>query len=45
MPPGWYPEAHDGSLWRWWDGTRWSAHTWDVGVPRPSDEDRPDATD
>jgi hypothetical protein len=23
-PPGWFPDPHDPSRWRWWDGQRWT---------------------
>ena len=26
-PAGWYPDAHDPHLLRWWDGSAWTAHT------------------
>jgi len=32
-PPGWYPEPSGQRGLRWWDGTSWSAHTWDGDVP------------
>jgi Protein of unknown function (DUF2510) len=25
---GWYPDPSGGSQFRWWDGTRWTEHTW-----------------
>jgi hypothetical protein len=25
-PAGWYPDAADASLVRWWDGAQWTAH-------------------
>jgi hypothetical protein len=25
--PGWYPDSHDRTLARWWDGTQWSSAT------------------
>lgn len=34
-PPGWYPDAAVPGLFRWWDGTRWSEHTW-TSQPPPS---------
>ena len=27
VPPGWYPDATNGTLVRWWDGQQWTAHT------------------
>lgn len=32
-PPGWYPDAAVPGLFRWWDGTRWSEHTWSAQSP------------
>ena len=26
-PAGWYPDPHDGSARRYWDGAQWTAHT------------------
>ena len=26
-PPGWHPDPHQPGLWRWWDGTQWTAQT------------------
>src|ERR1700761_173538 len=35
-PPGWYLDAHDSTLVRWWDGTQWTVHTAAVTpVPNP----------
>ena len=31
-PAGWYPDAQDSALLRWWDGSQWSTHT--KPVPR-----------
>ena len=33
--PGWYPDNHDRSLQRWWDGTQWTAHTTPTAVQIP----------
>jgi hypothetical protein len=27
VAPGWYPDYHDPSIQRWWDGTQWTAHS------------------
>jgi hypothetical protein len=27
IPPGWYPDYHDATIQRWWDGRGWTAHT------------------
>ena len=27
LPAGWYPDAQDPDLERWWDGTEWTEHT------------------
>jgi hypothetical protein len=32
-PPGWYPDAAAPGLFRWWDGFRWSEHTWSAQSP------------
>jgi hypothetical protein len=32
-PPGWYPDATAAGLFRWWDGFRWSEHTWSAPSP------------
>jgi hypothetical protein len=35
-PQGWYDDAHDPNLIRWWDGQQWTAHTKPKpGVPQP----------
>jgi Protein of unknown function (DUF2510) len=33
IPAGWYPDIHDASLSRWWDGAGWTPMTRAVGVP------------
>lgn len=35
-PPGWYPDGAAPGLFRWWDGNRWSDHTWRAQAP-PAD--------
>lgn len=32
-PAGWYPDATAPGLFRWWDGARWSEHTWSAPSP------------
>jgi hypothetical protein len=32
-PPGWHPDPSGQHRFRWWDGTRWTAHTWDESTP------------
>jgi hypothetical protein len=32
-PAGWYPDAAAPGLFRWWDGVRWSEHTWNPQSP------------
>lgn len=32
-PPGWHPDPSGRSRLRWWDGTRWSDHTWNDDQP------------
>jgi hypothetical protein len=27
VPAGWYPDATEAHLWRWWDGKAWTHHT------------------
>ena len=27
-PAGWYPDTSGQDRFRWWDGTRWTVHTW-----------------
>jgi Protein of unknown function (DUF2510) len=31
-PAGWYPTAPGATAQRWWDGTRWTEHTWEQPV-------------
>jgi hypothetical protein len=28
VAPGWYADPTELCRWRWWDGQRWSAHTY-----------------
>jgi hypothetical protein len=32
-PPNWYPDPHDPSRSRYWDGTRWTDHTHPLAAP------------
>jgi hypothetical protein len=43
--PGWYPDPHDGSALRWWDGQQWTAHTYAAPqeVPTPAQPPPPAA--
>jgi hypothetical protein len=34
-PPGWHPDPSGQHQLRWWDGTRWSEHTWNADAPTP----------
>lgn len=34
-PAGWYPDPWQQSVWRWWDGTRWTAHLGHATDHRP----------
>ncbi len=34
-PPGWYPDPWQQSVWRWWDGKRWTAHLGHATDHRP----------
>lgn len=36
-PPGWYPDARDPRLHRWWDGRTWTANTQPAQQPPPHD--------
>ena len=47
-PPGWYTDPENPFLYRWWDGTAWTAHTAPVngqptaasqGMPMPAQQD------
>ncbi|MFE0173074.1 DUF2510 domain-containing protein [Streptomyces sp. NPDC059002] len=33
-PPGWYPDPHQPSVERWWDGTAWTEHRRTPEVPQ-----------
>lgn len=35
MPPGWYPDQHDSSVQRYWNGQRWTGHA--KPAPPPPD--------
>jgi uncharacterized protein YxjI len=37
--PGWYPDARDPRLHRWWDGQAWAANTRPAQQPPPSDSE------
>ncbi|HYA69685.1 MAG TPA: DUF2510 domain-containing protein, partial [Acidimicrobiales bacterium] len=37
--PGWYPDPGNRALWRWWDGTQWTAQTHQI-TPPPEPFDR-----
>jgi hypothetical protein len=32
-PAGWHPDPSGRYQWRWWDGARWSDHTWTAPPP------------
>ncbi len=34
-PAGWYPDPWQQSVWRWWDGARWTAHLGHATDHRP----------
>ena len=34
--PGWYPDAQNGSIVRWWDGQAWTAHTQPMAPAAPA---------
>jgi len=36
VPPGWHPDPSGQQEWRWWDGTRWTDHTWSDPPPPPA---------
>lgn len=36
VPPGWHPDPSGQQQWRWWDGTRWTDHTWSEPPPPPA---------
>jgi len=36
VPPGWHPDPSGQQEWRWWDGTRWTDHTWSEPPPPPA---------
>jgi hypothetical protein len=33
VPAGWYPDADNPALQRYWDGTQWTEHTAPAGHP------------
>lgn len=35
VPAGWYPDAQNPSINRWWDGTQWTEHTQQTQQPVP----------
>jgi hypothetical protein len=43
-PPGWHPDPSGQNVLRWWDGTRWTEHTWndiaDAPTEAPSADER-----
>ncbi|WKN49232.1 DUF2510 domain-containing protein [Nocardioides sp. Arc9.136] len=41
-PPGWYPDASEPALLRWWDGRAWTPHTAPVR-PQPAHPAQPAA--
>jgi hypothetical protein len=40
--PGWYPDAADPAILRWWDGSRWTGDTRPASQPPPPGAMRPD---
>lgn len=40
-PPAWYPDPSDSRVLRWWDGTRWTAHTAPLGGQQTAPANRP----
>lgn len=34
--PGWYPDARDPRVLRWFNGLEWTQHVWPVGGPAPA---------
>jgi hypothetical protein len=43
-PPGWHPDPSGQNVLRWWDGARWTEHTWndvpDAPTEAPSADER-----
>lgn len=37
-PAGWHPDPSGGSQFRWWDGNRWTEHTWSQPPPGRPDQ-------